>query len=213
MLAFSALSALSLRAEGEALDPVKLKPEGYLSDFAHAVDTSSRNAITQYCSQFEQATGVQIALVTIPTLGDQPIEDWSNKLFHTWGVGQKGSSQGVMLLLVTKDKKSRIEVGYGLEEYLPDGLVGGILRSLRPQLQTQSYGEALLAAARQMGAAIAKGKGIELADRNPGTQYPARVQHGLPQCAELTDRFRHVSNVSEITKASLRVAPFRQYRR
>jgi uncharacterized protein len=164
-LAFVVLSALSLRAEGQAPGPAKLKTEGYLSDFAHVVDTPSRNAIVQYCGQFERATGVQIALVTISTLGGDAIEDWSAKLFHNWGVGQKGSSEGVMLVLVINDKKSRIEVGYGLEQYLPDGLVGGILRQMRPQLQVQNYGGALLIGAQQMAAAIAKGKGIELADR------------------------------------------------
>ena len=177
-LAFAVLSALPLWAEGEAFDPAKLKPEGYLSDFAHSVDASNRNAIVQYCGEFERATGVQIALVTIPTLGDQAIEDWSQKLFHNWGIGQKGSSEGVMLVLVINDKKSRVEVGYGLEQYLPDGLVGGILRGMRPQLQGGDYGGALLQAAQAMGAAVSKGKGVELAD--PGTR-PAVTSRGFKQ--------------------------------
>jgi len=164
-LVLLALSVVSLRAEGEAPDPAKLKTEGYLSDFARVVDTPSRNAITEYCKQFERATGVQIALVTIPTLGGDAIEDFSAKLFHNWGVGQKGSSEGVMLVLVINDRKARIEVGYGLEPYLPDGLVGGILRGMRPQLQARNYGAALLLGAQQMAAAVAKGKGIEFAPR------------------------------------------------
>ena len=166
-LALGVIGALSFGAEGDAPDPGKLKPEGYLSDFAHVVDTSNRNAIIQYCGQFERATGVQISLVTLPTLGNEVIEDWSQKLFHNWGIGQKGSSEGVMLVLVVNDKKSRIEVGYGLEQYLPDGLVGGILRGMRPQLQARDYGGALLQAAQGMGAAISKGKGVELADQSP----------------------------------------------
>ena len=177
-LALGVLSTLALAAEGDAPDPAKLKTEGYLSDFAHVVDTPNRNAIVQYCGQFERATGVQIALVTIPTLGNEVIEDWSQKLFHNWGIGQKGSSEGVMLVLVINDKKSRIEVGYGLEQYLPDGLVGGILRGMRPQLQTRAYGGALLQAAQGMGAAVSKGKGVELADQSP-TRGP--VSRGFKQ--------------------------------
>lgn len=174
------LSAFPLRAQGSAPDPAKLKAEGYLSDFAHAVDTPNRNAIAQYCGQFERATGVQIALVTLPALGDQPIEDFSSKLFHNWGIGQKGSSEGVMLLLVINDRKSRVEVGYGLEQYLTDGMVGQILRGMRPQLQAQDYGGALLKAAQTMGAAISKGKGVELKDGAPAS-YPDTGARGFKQ--------------------------------
>lgn len=160
------LTAFAFGAEGDAPDPAKLKTEGYLSDFAHVVDPANRSAIAQYCGGFQRATGVQIALVTLATLGDQPIEDFSSKLFHNWGIGQKDSSEGVMLVLVVNDRKSRIEVGYGLEQYLPDGLVGMVLRGMRPQLQARDYGAALLQAAQAMGAAVAKGKGVELTE-NP----------------------------------------------
>ncbi|HEY3739770.1 MAG TPA: TPM domain-containing protein [Bryobacteraceae bacterium] len=169
LFALAVLSAVSLRAD--APDPAKLKPQGYLNDFANAVDPASRSAILQYCGQFERATKVQIALVTIPTLGDAAIEDWSNKLFHNWGVGQKGSSEGVMMLLVINDKKSRIEVGYGLEQYLTDGIVGSILRDVRPQLQAGNYGAALYQATRQMGDVIAKGKGIAFSPLNPNAGF------------------------------------------
>ena len=178
-LVLTALSFFSLRADENAPDPAKLKPDGYLSDFAHVVDAGNRNSIAEYCASFERATGVQIALVTLPTLADQPIEDFSSKLFHNWGIGQKGSSEGVMLLLVTNDRKSRIEVGYGLEQYLPDGLVGQILRGMRPQLQGSAYGAALLQAAQAMGAVISKGKGVELKDSNPG--YPDTGARGFKQ--------------------------------
>lgn len=185
LLALAVLSAVSLRADdpaaNKAPDPAKLKPQGYLSDFAQVVDGPSRSSIIQYCTRFERATGVQIALVTIPTLADESIEDWSNRLFHNWGIGQKASNEGVMFLLVIRDKKSRIEVGYGLEQYLTDGQVGSILRSLRPQLEAGSYGAALLQASQQMGDIIAKGKGIELADRNPNTGYPPVRQRGFHQ--------------------------------
>ena len=182
-LALAALSLASLRADEAAPDPAKLKTEGYLSDFAHVVDSPNRNAIAQFCGSFERATGVQIALVTLPTLGDQPIEDFSSKLFHNWGIGQKGSSEGVMLLLVINDRKSRIEVGYGLEQYLPDGLVGQILRGMRPQLQGSDYGGALLKAAQAMGGVISKGKGVELKDA--GAQYPDTGVRGFKQSMPL----------------------------
>src|SRR5690242_19130391 len=80
-----------------ALDPNSLKPQGYVSDFAHVLDAGSRDALEQYCGQVERATGVQMALVTIPSLEGEPIEDLSNTLFRKWGVGKKGKDEGILL--------------------------------------------------------------------------------------------------------------------
>lgn len=168
-----ALASCLFADQAAAPNPEKLKPRGYLSDFTNAVSPDSAAAIARYCGRVEQATKVQIALVTIPTLGGEPIEDFSNKLFHTWGIGQKDTKEGVLLLLVINDHKARIEVGYGLEQYIPDGLSGSILRGIRPQLQQQAYGAALLSAAQQMGNAIAKGKGVEFDSGAAAARQPA----------------------------------------
>src|SRR5689334_9600513 len=113
-----------------AVDWKALKPEGYVSDFAHVVDAQSKAALEQYCTRVEQVTGAQMALVTIPTLEGEPIEDVTNTIYRAWGVGQKGKNEGIMLLLVINDRRSRLEVGYGLEPILPDGFVGSILREM-----------------------------------------------------------------------------------
>ena len=65
-----------------------------------------------------------------------------------------------MLLLSTGDRRSRLEVGYGLEPILPDGLAGSILREMRPALRQQQYGEAMMAAAQTIGNTIAKAKDV-----------------------------------------------------
>ncbi len=103
-----------------------------------------------------------MALVTIPTLDGAPIEDFANDLFRSWGVGKKGQDNGVLLLLVINDRKSRIEVGYGLEPDLPDGFVGDTLRSMRPALRARQYGAAMLAGAQTMGERIAAAKKVSL---------------------------------------------------
>src|ERR1035438_3629521 len=79
------------------------KPEGYVSDFAHVIDAASRSQLEAYCTSVEQATGAQMALVTIPSLETEPIEDVANTLYRAWGVGQKGKNEGILLLL---DRKS-----------------------------------------------------------------------------------------------------------
>ena len=145
-----------------ALDPASLKPEGYVSDFAHVVDAPSREAAEQYCSKLEQATGVQIAVVTIDSLDGAPIEDFTNDLFRRWGVGHKGQNDGLMLLLAVKDRKDRVEVGYGLEPILPDGFVGDVAVDMRPLLQQGQYGAAILQGVESMGSRVAAAKHVSL---------------------------------------------------
>jgi uncharacterized protein len=145
-----------------AVDWKALKPQGYVSDFAGAIDAASRQQLENYCAIVERSTGAQMALVTIPSLEGEPIEDVANTIFRGWGVGQKGKNEGILLLLAIGDKRSRLEIGYGLEPILPDGLDGSILREMRPALRQQHYGEAMMAAAATLGNAIAAAKHVTL---------------------------------------------------
>lgn len=163
-----------------ALDPNSLKPQGYVSDFARVLDPQSRAQLEAYCGRVEQATGVQMAIVTIDSLEGNPVEDFTNSLFRKWGVGKKGKDEGIMLLLAIKDRRDRIEVGYGLEPILPDGFAGSVLREVRPLLGQGAYGAAMFAAAEQMGSRIAAAKGVSLdfGLRPIGRAVPGR--RGLP---------------------------------
>jgi uncharacterized protein len=145
-----------------ALDLTKLKPQGYVSDFAKVLDQGARAQLETYCARVEQATGVQMAIVTLDSLDGQPVEDVSNALYRQWGIGKKGKDEGILLLIAIKDHKDRIEVGYGLEPNLPDGFVGSVLREARPLLRQGAYGAGLFAAAEEMGSRIAAAKGVAL---------------------------------------------------
>jgi uncharacterized protein len=168
-----------------ALDLNKLTPQGYVSDFAHVLDDSSHARLEAYSGRVEQVTGVQMAIVTIDTLDGEPIEDVTNTLYRKWGVGKKGKDEGIMLLLAIKDRRDRIEVGYGLEPILPDGFVGSVMRDARPLLRQNAYGAALFAAAEQMGSRIAAAKGVTLdvslrpqrrvVQQRPGIPWPLLV--------------------------------------
>ncbi len=145
-----------------AVEWKNLKPQGYVSDFARVIDAGSKERLETYCAMVERSTGAQIALVTIPSLENEPIEDVANTIFRAWGVGQKGKDEGILLLLAIRDRRSRLEIGYGLEPILPDGLDGSILREMRPALRQQRYGEAMLAAADTLGNTIAAAKHVAL---------------------------------------------------
>ncbi len=157
------------------------KPTGYVSDLAHVLNPAEKDQLEDFCTTVEQQLGVQLALVTIDTVGDRPIEDFAIELARKWGVGDRKSNQGVLLLLAIKDHKDDIETGRGIEPYLTDGFSGSILRSIRPQLRDNDYGAAMLAAAHSIAQQIAQGKGIAFSGAVPQSREPARTarsRHG-----------------------------------
>jgi uncharacterized protein len=162
-----------------AADFAALQPQGYVSDFANVVDPATRAQLEAYCQNVQQATGAQMALVTLPTLDGEPVEDVANLLYRKWGVGQKGTNEGVLVLFVINDHRTRVEVGYGLEPVIPDGYVGGILRSLRPSLRQGDYSQALADAAQQIGARVAAAKNVVISTQAPRRQTRPRAE-GLP---------------------------------
>jgi uncharacterized protein len=165
------LLSFALALSAFAVDWTKLKPEGYVSDFAHVLDSGSRESIDRYLAAVEKASGAQIAIVTVDTLDREPIDDVANKLYRQFGVGQKGKNEGALFLLAVGDRKSRLEVGYGLEPIVPDGVAGDILRAMRPALRAQQYGPALIEATRVLGTKVAAGKNIAIAETLPARQF------------------------------------------
>ncbi len=156
------LLSLVLAAQAFALDITKLKPTGYVNDFAHALDAANAQRLEAYCGILERSTGAQMAIVTIDTLDGNDIADVANKLYHQWGVGKKPNDEGILILFAIKDHKDRAEIGYGLEPVITDADSGSILRGIRPILRQGTYGPAALAAAQQFGAMIAKSKNVTL---------------------------------------------------
>lgn len=143
-----------------AVDFAALKPEGYVSDFAHVIDAGSRAQLERYCAALERATGAQLAVVTLPSLEGEPVEDVANALYRAWGIGQKGKNEGVLLLLSVGDRRSRLEVGYGLEPIITDGDAGSVLRAMAPELRAGQYGAALVQGALEVGSRIAQAKKV-----------------------------------------------------
>ena len=177
---YSTLLCALLAPAAWGLDTSKLKPTGYVNDFAHKVDAASAQALEIYCTNLERVTGAQVAIVLVDSVDDEPIADVANRLYREWGIGRKGKDEGILLMLSVNDKKSRAEVGYGLEPIITDGDTGGILRSLRPLLRQGEYGAALLAATQQIGEQIAKGKGVDLGVAVEGQRRPVRRPSSIP---------------------------------
>jgi uncharacterized protein len=149
------------------LDLSRLQPQGPVSDFANVVDSAAESSINAYLLAVEKATGAQIALVTIDTLDGELIEDTANKLYRQWGVGAKASNEGALFLFAIKERKSRLEVGYGLEPVIPDGAAGTLLRAMRPALREGNYGTAFIEAARNLGGRVAQSKNVTIQEQLP----------------------------------------------
>ncbi len=150
-----------------------VRPTGYVNDFAGVLSAPGKQQLEALAAELDRKTGSQLAIVTVNSLQGEPIEDFSVKLATRWGIGRKSQGDtGVMLLLATQDRKSRMEVGYGIEPSIPDGRAGMILRDMRPQLQAGDYDGALMHAAGQVASFIAQAKGVELKTAVPQQSRP-----------------------------------------
>lgn len=93
---------------------------GRVNDLANMIPADARQRIEQKLAAFEQQTGAQVAVLTIPSLEGEPVEDFSLRVVEAWKLGKKGKDNGVLFLVSKLDRRMRIEVGYGLEGDLTD---------------------------------------------------------------------------------------------
>jgi uncharacterized protein len=119
---------------------------GHVNDFANVIEAGTEQQMETILNNFEKMTGTQIAAVTVQSLNDRPVEDYALALYRDWGIGAKSGEnkdKGALLLIAIQDRKTRLEVGYGLEGDLPDGLAGEIIRRMRPFLQQGQYSQGM----------------------------------------------------------------------
>ena len=123
-----ALAALALAQGARAADVPYLS--GRVVDDAEILSSATREAISNRLKAHEEKTTDQIAVLTILTLGDDSIEEFAAKVFASWRLGRQGRDNGVLLIVAPKDRKMRIEVGYGLEGTLTDVASSRIIRNV-----------------------------------------------------------------------------------
>ena len=105
------------------------KARGYVNDFAGILDGSAIVTLESELRATEQQTSGEIVLATVPSLDGMTVEEYANGLFTEWKIGKRGKDNGVLILVAPAERRVRIEVGYGLEPVLPDGLAGEIIRT------------------------------------------------------------------------------------
>lgn len=145
-----------------------------VNDFAGIIDPADGAKIESLAREVLQKTGTAIVVATVETIGEN--EDYSlyaNGLYKAWGIGKKGQDKGVLIFLTVRERKIRIETGYGVEGVLPDGLIGEILdKYALPHLRAGDYGKGLYNAAYACSTYVAKDAGVELT----GSPAPYRTK-------------------------------------
>lgn len=178
VVAVALLMVLAARAEPIA----QLKPTDYVNDFAHVLDQNTIAQMDEICRQIDEKAHAQIAVVTIKSLDGSDIESYAVDLFHQWGIGNKSTNRGVLILYAINDRRARIEVGYGLEPILPDGKVGSFQREAVPLMRAGSYSQALLLVTSRVASVIAQDAGVQLTTPQLPSAPPERVEqpsHGI----------------------------------
>src|SRR5580693_7051577 len=181
-LCLTALSAaaqatdLPVKPKGDVID-VPPKPTGYVNDYARVLSPTARQQLEALCTEVDQKAKAQIFVVTVPSLGDRTIEDYSLDVATKWGVGPKQTSSGILIFLAVNDHKYWTQVGYGLEGILPDGKVGGFGREAVPYLRQGNYDAAVMLMTRRIADVIAQDRGVTLS----GARLPAARTEGSGQ--------------------------------
>ncbi|OGX17244.1 MAG: hypothetical protein A3K83_02070, partial [Omnitrophica WOR_2 bacterium RBG_13_44_8b] len=120
------------------------QPQGWVNDFAQVVSQEYKEKLTALIEELEQKTSCEIAVVTIDSIAPYDENAYARLLFDNWKPGKKGKDNGVLVLLAVRQRRWRIETGYGIEGVLPDGLCGEIGRNyMVPYFKDAKFSEGL----------------------------------------------------------------------
>lgn len=169
-LAAAAALALAAAALVAAPAPIPPAPQRWVTDTAGFLSEGTRRSLDARLEAYERSTGHQVLVWIAPTTGETPIEDFAARTFQSWKVGRKGIDDGLVLFIFTGDRKVRFEVGYGLEDKVPDAIASRIIReALAPRLQAGDRDGAVEAG---VDAALAAIGGTAVAETPPGPARP-----------------------------------------
>jgi uncharacterized protein len=131
-------------------------PQRLVVDNANILSSSEQETLERKLVALDDSTSNQIAILTIKSLNGEPIEDVANATFRDWGIGNKKTKNGVLVLVAIEDRKIRIEVGYGLEGAIPDITANDIINNdIKPNFKQGNYFDGLNAAVDNLSKAAA----------------------------------------------------------
>lgn len=135
----------------------------YVQDYAQVLSAEDKRRLLSIGQELDDKTTAQLAVVTVKTLDGQPIEDYSLSILREWGIGSKEKNNGALIVVAVQDRRSRIEVGYGLEGLLTDGLTGRIQdQAMIPYFRKGNYAAGIVNGYAVTASLIAKDAGVQL---------------------------------------------------
>ncbi|MBW1744179.1 MAG: TPM domain-containing protein [Deltaproteobacteria bacterium] len=150
------------------------RPAGLVNDFANVISPQYEQKLTQVTGELLKKTEVPVVVVTVPDIGGEDYNEYANRLYEAWGIGKKGDDRGVLVFVTLKERKMRIETGYGMEGLIPDGLAGEIRdKYMIPYLKQDRFGEGILNGTLAIANIIAEDAQVSLTGQMP-VKRPAR---------------------------------------
>ena len=154
--------------------PIPPPPTRWVTDTVGFLSPQARSTIEGQLEAYSRSSGNQVLVWIGDTTGDTPTEDWTVRAFERWKVGQKGLDNGLALFVFSVDRKVRVEVGYGLEDRVPDVVAARVIReTVVPRIQAGDRDGAVAAGLSALVAAVSG---------EPGTAV------GAPPLAQSRDR-------------------------
>ena len=142
------------------------KPGGPINDFADVLSMAQETELSALSRGLEDATTAELAVAVVTSLEGLTVEQYAEQLFREWGVGQRGKDNGVLVLVAPAEREMRIEVGYGLEGVLPDGLAGEIIRaSFIPRFRENDYGAGVVEGTRRVAEIVRRNDVLSVEQR------------------------------------------------
>lgn len=136
--------------EGYTLESVPDPKEsggGFVSDPSNYLNAAEVASLNQICRAIEDSTSAQVAIVLLPSIGQENPKAFATALFNQWGIGQADVDNGLLILSVMDQRRTEFETGYGLEGVLPDVVCYRIgMQELVPYFRDGQYGQGLEAA-------------------------------------------------------------------
>lgn len=155
----------------------------YVQDYAQVLSSEDKRRLLSIGQELDDKTTAQLAVVTVNTLDGQPIEDYALAILREWGIGSKEKNNGALIVVAVQDRRSRIEVGYGLEGLLTDGLTGRIQdQAMIPYFRKGNYAAGIVNGYAVTASLIAKDAGVQLTSINSEQiAVPAKTTNSTDQ--------------------------------
>ena len=161
LVAVALLAASAAAARGPL--PIPQRTDRAVHDYAGVIIAEDRHAMESLASEVLSKGHTAIVVVTLRSLEGESIEDLTLRWGREWGIGDQKTNRGILVLVSIADRKARIENGYGVEGFLPDGLTGAILDEVAvPAFRRGDYSGGLRRTVERLAVLTSREFGFEL---------------------------------------------------